>query len=511
MSKNLMHALAAVAAGAALSAFGVSGAHASGVAAEARPSATMPAPGASDLSPVPGTQLWVQNYGEDFSKANGLAVSPTAGTVFVTGSNTVIGVDPAKAVLDYGTVAYDPATGAQLWAQNFNAGGGYNVASSVAVSPTGSTAFVTGHSGMGGSAPYTFDYTTVAYDAATGTQLWVSRYNGPGNGDDRASSVAVSPSGSTVFVTGTSKGKTSGPDDATVAYNAATGARKWVSRYNGPGNGYDRAASIAVSPSGGRVFVTGSSKGKTSGPDYATVAYSARSGARKWVSRYNGPGNGADRAVSIAVSPSGGRVFVTGASKGKTSRPDYATIAYSARSGARKWVSRYNGPGNGTDRAASIAVSPSGGRVFVTGTSTGAKTGADYATVAYSARTGARKWVKRYDGSGFFGASPDAPSDDHASGVAVSPTGSTVYVTGSIESTEPGAHRFMLYNTIAYTAATGAQLWLARLGCSTPADSDALCFARSVAVSPAGGEVYVTGWRVQPDFSTQYGTVAYSG
>ncbi len=449
MSKNLTHALAAVAAGAALSAFGVSGAHAPGAAADGRPSATVPTSGASDPVSVPGTQLWVQHYGDVAGDAAGLAVSPTAGTVFVTGQNAVPGA------WDYGTVAYDPATGAQLWAQNFNAGGRYDYASSVAVSPTGATVFVTGQSALGTSSPYNFDYTTVAYAAATGAQLWVSRYNGPGNGYDRAASVAVSPSGSTVFVTGTSKGKTSGPDYATVAYDAATGARKWVSRYNGPGNGADRAASVAVSPSGSTVFVTGTSKGKTSGPDYATVAYSAAAGARKWVSRYNGPGNGTDRAVSIGVSPSGGRVFVTGRS-------------------------------------------------------TGAKTGADYATIAYSARTGVRKWVKRYDGSSFNG----CVSNDYASGVAVSPTGSTVYVTGSIECpTEAGGHQGpVLYNTIGYTAATGAQLWSARY--ASPWDGepgDRLDFARSVAVSPAGGEVYVTGFGIQGDGSTQYSTVAYSG
>ena len=44
----------------------------------------------------------------------------------------------------------------------------------------------------------------------------------------------------------------------------------------------------------------------------------------------------------MAVSPGGSRVFVTGASGG-----DSETVAYSAATGRRLWVSRYNGPGTG--------------------------------------------------------------------------------------------------------------------------------------------------------------------
>jgi glucose dehydrogenase len=76
-----------------------------------------------------------------------------------------------------------------------------------------------------------------------------------------------------VFVTGVSAGVTSAGDYATVAYNAATGTRLWVARYNGPGSHGDEARSVAVSPNGGTVFVTGGSFGATSEGDYATVAY----------------------------------------------------------------------------------------------------------------------------------------------------------------------------------------------------------------------------------------------
>jgi hypothetical protein len=117
-------------------------------------------------------------------------------------------------------------------------------------------------------------FATVAYNAATGATLWAKRYNGPGNGDDAASSLAVSPSGKAVYVTGSSTSATPGTDYATVAYNAATGAAQWVRRYNGPANSTDAAWAMAVSPSTGAVFVTGISYGSNGNGDYLTVAYS---------------------------------------------------------------------------------------------------------------------------------------------------------------------------------------------------------------------------------------------
>src|SRR6266566_7549523 len=71
----------------------------------------------------------------------------------------------------------------------------------------------------------------------------------------------------------------------------------WTNFYNGPGNGYDQDTAMAVD-NNGNVFVTGSSFG--SNYDFATIKYS-NAGAPLWTNRYNGPRNGDDFANAISV------------------------------------------------------------------------------------------------------------------------------------------------------------------------------------------------------------------
>jgi hypothetical protein len=265
------------------------------------------------------------------------------------------------------------------------------------------------------------DYVTIAYDAATGARRWLARYNGPASGDDLARSVTVSPDGRTVYVTGGSAGKTSGKDYATVAYDAATGATRWVSRYNGPANSNDRGSMVIAAPGGRTVYVTGAS-GRTAASDFATVAYSAATAATRWVSRYNGPASQGDGGHAITITPDGHTVIVTGYSNGVGSGTDYATIAYNTANGARQWLRRYNGPGNDADTPQAIAVTPDGHKVSSPAAATGQPSFFDYATIAYNTATGAQLWASRYNGPGSF--------DDQAVAEAVNPDGSTVYVTG---------------------------------------------------------------------------------
>ena len=104
------------------------------------------------------------------------------------------------------------------------------------------------------------------------TEAWVQRYNGPANNsDNRAKAVAVDASGN-VVVTGYSSDIFGNTDYYTAKYAAAYGALLWEHRYNGPANGFDSASSLALGPNG-LVAVTGYSTGNSGYFDYATVVY----------------------------------------------------------------------------------------------------------------------------------------------------------------------------------------------------------------------------------------------
>jgi outer membrane protein assembly factor BamB len=433
MGRNMVRWSAALAAGVALAAAGASGAGAAGTAA-----ARISRPAC-----VPGAQLWLSRYtgpGNKGDRAAAETVSPGGGSVFVTGTSSQLPSGVGLGAGAIATVAYRAATGAVLWISRYNGpGNSLDTAAAMAPSPAGNRVFVAGSTTV--SQGGVTSWVTVADNAVTGARLWAERYGNPGPGSG-PTAVAVGPGGRTVFVTGAITEPDGSDSFATVAYRSATGARLWASRYAIPGSTVP--ASVTVGPGGGRVYVTGSTNG-----DYLTVAYDTATGARLWASRYPGLiGRAAGGAVSVAAGPGGGRVYVTGTSSGASGGlSDYATVAYDSATGARLWAEHYSSaPGPFQSRGAAVAVSPGGGKVLVTGGSDG-----DFATVAYDSATGAELWASRYPNPGTDGS--------FASAVAVSPDGDSVLITGT--SFRPGG-RIADFVTVAYSAATGAQQWASR-------------------------------------------------
>ena len=248
-------------------------------------------------------------------------------------------------------------------------------------SPDGSVLFVAGTRGRPFRGP---DFATVAYDAASGRRIWSSFYSPKGDGQDYAFEVEVSPDGSSVFVAGPSQGAES-YDYVSIAYDASDGDVIWKKRFDG--GHFDYPSALAVSPDGGMIFLTGRSTKPGQRSDYLTLGQAAQDGDVIWHERYDGPSHGGERGHALVVSPDSSSVFVTGVSKSTETGPDFATVAYRASTGASLWTKRFSGPG--TDSAFDLSMSPTGETVFVTGhTYSGPDTGRDYVTFAYSTTDG---------------------------------------------------------------------------------------------------------------------------
>lgn len=380
---------------------------------------------------------------------------------------------------DFVTVKYN-SSGNQQWVQRYNgpANSG-DAASSIAVDLLGNV-YVTGRStGIGTF----YDYVTIKYNSS-GDLVWIQRFNGPANRDDYARSIAVDLAGN-VYVTGWISAGEAFDDYATIKYNSL-GVQEWIRRYNGPGNNADIAYSLAIDISG-NVYVTGRSAGSETSYDYATIKYNTF-GDSVWIRRYNGPENDFDDAKSIKVDISG-NVYVTGTSAGIGTSSDYLTIKYNS-TGNQQWIQRYDGPANSHDEANSLAIDLSG-NVYITGISMGVGTSGDYATVKYNS-SGFQQWVQRYNvpGSGI----------DDAHSIAIDGLGN-VYVTG--ESMESITSVYD-YATVKYST-DGVQQWVKRFNGA----GNGLDRAYSIAVD-GSGNVYVLGESLGSGINMDYATIKYS-
>lgn len=346
---------------------------------------------------------------------------------------------------------------------------GHDFGHAIAVDRHGNV-YVTGASAQNPGGDYNFDIVTIKYDAM-GNQLWLNRYNGPGDGDDSPAAIIVDTSG-IVYVTGESEDKETRTDFVTIKYYD-DGDTGWVRRYNGPENSWDEANSMVMDRSG-HVYVTGKSK-NSSDFDYVIIKYDA-SGNQLWVRSYAGFENQDDVPCAVALDNSG-NVCVAGSSGPRdyrVSNDDFVTLKYDS-SGNRFWVRRYNGPGDSDDRATDMAIDDFG-NVYVTGyshiyvTDYGVRLsrGYDYTTIKYDSN-GNQLWVKTYNEPGH------VSSTDIANAIAVDAYGN-IHVTG--ESRDD-------ITTIKYDP-DGNECWVSRY------EGRTLDEAHDIAVD-VNGKVYVTG------------------
>ena len=446
------------------------------------PAGRAPAAGRGPRVPVPGgTALWVARfrgpgrYTLDHPAA--VAVSPDGSRVFVTGS-----IATTAGVWNYATVAYDAASGTQLWMTRYR-GLGYSDPASSAVSPDGSRVFVTGFTTPAGAC-CPDRVATVALDAATGRTLWTQLPFARGAG--LGSSVLVSPDGSRVFVTGDVNGKL-----VTVADDAASGQSVWVAR-SSLSLVAGAQPSTALSSSGQTLFVAGVVRDASGNAFIMTAGRDASTGQTLWA-RLNRSG---DRApVHVAASPDGSAVYTATTTTDASGRPTILTLAFDGGTGQQLWARRY--PAAGGSGANAIVVSPDGQRVYIAGyAGTSNPAAVDYATVAYDP-VGHLVWARRYHAT----TSGGLPVRG-AAALSVSPDGRQVYVTGDASGR---AANSAVMATVGYDAESGQAAWVARY-----TGPRAYSAPVALAVSPDGQRLVVTGFSGASQGCCDIATIAYA-
>jgi hypothetical protein len=312
-----------------------------------------------------GARLWARSYQPG---RFGLIDHPVAITVSRDGARVYVTGDAVAPIQGVVTVAYDARTGRQLWASRYMPKGVGARVSGLAVSPDGTTLYLTGSRGLAQS-----EFAVIAYAAATGKQRWLRYYTKVNPG--YAESVAVSPDGKTVYATG-SVGYLSSV--LTVAYGAA-GTLKWATRYNNPYAGGAAGGQIVAGPGGTAVYIVGTAANKNGHYDTATFAYSAATGKQLWLDRYNAHSGGGQ----IAVTPDGQTVIVAGLrNNGRTGR--YSLAAYNASTGRTRWARL--APYSFGDPSG-LVINPPGDTMFIGGNR----------TTAYSVADGTVLWTTSYN------------------------------------------------------------------------------------------------------------------
>jgi outer membrane protein assembly factor BamB len=410
------------------------------------------------VTAAPGDIDWEETFdsgGNDF--ARDLVVAADGSTVYVTGRGELD-------TPDFATVAFDAATGAELWSQPFD-GGRRDHAAAAVESPDGTALYVTGP-----SVHNSLNFLTIAYNAETGDPMWVSEYDSPSHRPDVPASIAVAPDGSTVFVSGSSGQQSKTPDYRTVAISTSDGSVLWSRRY-GKREDYDKAIDVLVSPDGSALFVTGTTW-VDDRPEGTTIAYDAAIGDVLWTRTLGRMVGGRE----MASSPDGTVVYAVGPIEDSRGFVDYLTFALSSTTGDLEWKRRY-APTGGWQEPHALAVAANG-TVYVTGNEQNLT-----ATLAYSP-TGQLLWATK-SGRGGFG---------HADVVA-SPDASTVYVA---------LRRYEAVSTFAYAAASGAETWVRSwVGNSIGAGANMW-----VGVPPDGSRLFVAG-TVASGSGYDFITIAY--
>jgi hypothetical protein len=443
---------------------------------------------------VPGVDDWCWAWSSQYdgpaqkadSPGNLTSIHPTATSpdgklVFIAGTsdqNPSSGATNNQVV----TIAYDSSTGNVVWTTPYLAPDGFqSLAQSLAVG--GSRVFVVEFENN----HIQLVSRTIAYDATSGNPIWTAPAL---DKNGFAKTVAASADGARVYVTGSTVVKlpdgTYHIDATTIAYDGATGAQLWVASVPGPTGapppGF--ADGFGVAAVGGKVFMAvRQSDAQAYSHELDLLVIDGITG--QTLVTGSRPIH-ADDEVGLTVSADGSRAFMEvqdlPVDSSGTTHGVMGVVAFDAKTGQSLWLADYFGPNpTGSLQSGSIpwmwgpiATSPDGSRVFAATESVDGDfglAGTGFTTVAYDGASGTQLWIAEYN--------TNTPVNYIFAGpmVTIDPAGRAVYVTGPAEQAETFA-------TIAYDPATGAPF---KTGMYTSAPGESNAFT----ISPDGSRVFV--------------------
>ncbi len=206
-------------------------------------------------------------------------------------------------------------------------------------------------------------------------EQWQSIYNGPGDGSDVPTNIAVDGSGN-VYTAGYSKGINTGNGDiALVKYNSS-GVEQWVARYNGLDSNTDAPSAIILN--GGSIYVTGHSAG-----DPILLRYDQNGNLLSSIS-LAGYGN-----IRSLTEDSQGNVIACG------SHLDSIVLFKFSLSGNILWHKNYLHPGTGSSMPLKV-LTGSNGVIYVCGRVYTATSSADAILTKFD-NNGNMIWSKTYN------------------------------------------------------------------------------------------------------------------
>ena len=296
-----------------------------------------------DLTEPPPANLWWEQWGDQYSAGNGLAID-SSGALYVAatfyGPGSGFGLATLTKWASPGQRAWTATWDSQLT----------DAARAVALGPTGdlvvagdTEGIVSGQS-AGGSDAF------LSRVAADGRTLWTRQW---GTGvTDGAYSVAVDTSGA-IYVAGTLGA------DAFCRKVSAEGQELWTVTWSSP----DPDAAFGVALAEGGVIVVGQVQGAAGSPSNtgSFVSRVSSAGVVLWTEYFTAPGSKLDAARGVIVS-SVGEVYIAGQTWGELVKGSYGAgsdvyVQKRNLDGVVLWTKQVRSPG--TEEVAALAISPS--------------------------------------------------------------------------------------------------------------------------------------------------------